>query len=179
MDWLWALLLVVAVLAGWGLTVFSLPGNWVIVVSAALYAWLGPADPSRLALGLGVVLTLAALATLGEIVEFAAGAWGAVKAGASRRAAALALVGSLAGSVLGMFVGLPIPVVGSIVAALLFASLGAAAGAIGGEVWAGKEVDESWGVGGAAFLGRLCGTLGKMLVGSVMTSIALAALALR
>lgn len=179
MDWLLAFLLVVCVLAGWVGTLFSLPGNWLIVASAALYAWLGPESESRLAIGGWVVAGLLVLALLGELIEFAAGAVGAQQAGASKRAAVLSLVGSLIGGIAGAFLGLPIPVVGSILAAILGAALGAGAGAIGGELWLGRELDDTWQVGLAAFLGRLCGTIGKILVGSVLCAVTLVAMAVR
>ena len=50
MDWtyyLWALLLVVGSFVAWLLSLVTLPGNWLIVGVAALFAWLLPADESR------------------------------------------------------------------------------------------------------------------------------------
>jgi len=179
MDWFLAFLLVVVVVVGWGLTVFSLPGNWLIVSGAALYAWLGPAEESRLAIGWWVVAALLALAVLGELVEFLAGALGAAKAGASKRSAVLALVGSLIGSLVGAFVGLPIPLVGSIVGAILCAAFGASVGAICGELWKGKELEETWTVGTAAFVGRLFGTIGKIIIGSAIAGVTLVALVIQ
>lgn len=176
MDWFLAFLLLVVVVVGWGLTVFSLPGNWLIVLGAALYAWLGPVEESRLAIGWGVVGALAALAALGELFEFLAGALGAAKAGASKRSAALAIVGSLVGSLVGAFVGLPIPLVGSLVGAIVCAALGASVGAICGELWKGKELEETWTIGTAAFFGRLLGTIGKIIIGSVIAGVTLVAM---
>jgi len=179
MDWFFAFILVVLVLVGWVLTVFSLPGNWLIVGGAALYAWLFPVSESRLAIGWGVVAALAVLAVLGELVEFLAGALGAAKAGASKRSAVLALVGSLVGSLVGAFVGLPIPFVGSIVGAIVCAALGASVGAICGELWKGRELEESWTIGAAAFFGRLFGTIGKIIIGSAIAGVTLVAMVVR
>lgn len=176
MDWVFAFLLLVVVVVGWGLTVFSLPGNWLIVAGAALYAGFGPAADSRLAVGWWLVGALVVLAALGELVEFLAGALGAAKAGASKRSAVLALVGSLVGSLVGAFVGLPIPLVGSILAAIFGAALGASVGAIGGELWKGRELHETWTIGTAAFIGRLCGTIGKIAIGSAMAGATLVAM---
>lgn len=179
MDWLVAFVLVVFVFVGWGLAVFSLPGNWLIVGSTALYAWLGPASDSRLAIGWWVVGSLVVLAVIGEIVEFAASALGAKKAGASKRSAVLALVGSVFGSLLGGLVGVPIPVLGSLIGAVVGAALGASVGAICGELWIGKELHQTWDIGVAAFVGRLCGTVGKLITSSVMVGVTFVALALR
>ena len=87
----------------------------------------------------------------------------------------MALAGSLVGSVAGIFVGLPIPVVGSVVAAVLFAGIGAMTGAIAGELSLGRTADAGWRVGKAAFWGRMAGTLGKMLVGTMIIAVVAAA----
>lgn len=70
-----------------------------------------------------------------------------------------------------MFIGLPVPLVGSLFAALLFAALGAMAGAILGETWSGQNLYASWRIGKAAFVARLLGTLGKVLMGAVMATV--------
>src|SRR3954462_2011716 len=104
MYYLWALLLILACSLAWLTTLVALPGNWLIVGCAALFAWL----LSHNSVG-GVTWTtvavLAGLAVLGEIVEFAAGAAGAAKQGASKRGVALAMVGAFIGSVLGIAIG--------------------------------------------------------------------------
>jgi uncharacterized protein YqgC (DUF456 family) len=167
MDILWAIVLVLILLAGWAVTLLGLPGNWLMVIAAVTY-WLFVVSDSPVAIGWPTVAAVIGLATLGELVEFAAAAAGAGKAGGSKRGAVLALVGSLCGGLLGLFVGLPIPVVGQVIAALLFASLGALLGATLGEQWKGRTIDDSLRVGRAAFWGRLLGTLGKFMCGGVM-----------
>lgn len=175
MTILWALLFVLSLLAFWFTNLLGLPGNWLIVAAAGLYAWLLPGD-SRAALGWPVVGAVAALALVGELIEFIAGAAGVRKAGGSRLSAFLALFGSLVGAIIGVFVGLPIPFVGSLVAAVLFAGAGAAAGAALGENLAGRSNDASWKVGQAAFWGRLWGTLAKTLIGAMMVGVTVAAM---
>jgi hypothetical protein len=175
MHILWAILLVLLLPAAWVMTLVGMPGNWVMVAAAALYAWVAPAD-LRLGIGWETVAALFGLALVGEILELAAGMLGAARAGASRRGAAMALAGSLAGGLVGLFVGLPIPLVGSLVAAVLFASLGAMAGAVLGEQWKGRDLIETWQVGKGAFLGRLAGTLAKAAIGAVMIVVTLTAL---
>ena len=175
MTAVWVILLCLALAAGWLLTLLGMPGNWLIVSAAALYALVVPGE-SRLAIGWPAVALLAGLAILGEIAELVAGALGVSKAGGSRRSAALALVGSLIGGISGLAVGVPVPVIGSLVAAVLFAALGALAGAMIGESWKGRDLDQSLRVGKAAFWGRVLGTLAKTLIGAVMVVVALAAL---
>ena len=176
MDIAWAILLAIVLLIGWTLNLFGLPGNWLNVGATLVYVLLIPPTAGRVSVGLIAVAAVIGRALLGELIEFVAGAAGAKKAGASRRGAILALVGGLAGAIVGMFVGIPIPVVGSILGALLFAGVGSLAGAVLGETWAGRDAEHSWQVGKAAFWGRLLGTLGKILVGSILVSVVLAAL---
>jgi hypothetical protein len=172
-----ALVLVLVAVIGWFAQLLGLAGNWLIVGAAALYAWW--VDPeSALAIGSTSVLVLLALAILGEVVELLAGAWGVKRVGGSRRGAVLAIVGSIVGSVIGIFVGLPIPLVGSLVAAVFFAALGALVGAFLGESWKGRDFDSSLEVGKAAFVGRLLGTVAKMIVSSAMVAVTLASLVL-
>ena len=174
---LFALLLILIVLACWLLTLLGLPGNWLMVAATAIYAYMVPAV-SHAALGWKVVVALLVLAAVGEIVELVAGAMGVARAGGSRRGAVLALVGSITGGILGVFIGLPLPLIGPIVAAVLFAGLGAMAGAMLGEVSTGRELGKSWRIARLAFWGRLAGTLGKMLLGAVMVAVVVAALLL-
>ncbi len=175
MELLAALLLIVVTAAGWLLQLLGLAGNWLIVAAAAVYAWWVPSD-GRTAIGIGTLATLLALAIAGEVVEFAAGAAGVAKVGGSRRSAVLALVGSVVGGIMGLFVGLPIPVVGSLVAAVFFAAGGAMAGAVLGETWKGHDFDHSLEVGKGAFIGRVLGTLAKMIISSIMVVVTLVAL---
>ena len=177
MIYLWAFLLICAVLICWVLTFVGIPGNWLMAGSTAIYALLVPHDLS-LGIGWWMVLLLLLLAGLGEALEMLAGMLGAARAGGSKRAALLALGGSLIGGVVGLFIGVPIPVIGSLVAAVLGAGLGAMIGAVLGEEWKGRSMGQSLRVGHAAFWGRLLGTLAKSMIGAVMVAAVLAALVL-
>lgn len=169
-----AVLLVALCLAAWSANLIALPGNWLAVVLLACYAWLGPQE-GRAQIGSISVLLAAGLALVGELLEFAASAMGAQRAGASRRATLLALVGSITGALLGAVVGLPIPLVGPILAAILFAGLGATAGAMYGEWTNGKPWRENWTIGHAAFWGRTVGTMAKISVGFIIFLVSLVA----
>ncbi|MGQ0637271.1 MAG: DUF456 family protein [Planctomycetaceae bacterium] len=169
----WAILLIAGNLGALAGTMFSLPGNWLIVGLTALFAWLVK-GPEGLGIGWWGVGALIVLATVGEIVEFAAGAAGAAKSGGSRRGMVLALGGSLAGSIVGVFLGSPIPLVGSLVGAIGGGALGAFCGAYVGEAWKGREEDHRIAVSKAALVGRLLGTVGKLTIGAVMVVLAAA-----
>lgn len=175
----WSLGLIVLCTLAWALNLVSLPGNWIVVALVGLYAWLGP-EVGRVAITWPVVASLFAIALAGEVIEFVAGAFGAKRAGASRRSTLYAIFGSLGGALLGMIFGsvIPIPVVGSVVAAVLFGAGGATAGAMYGEWSGGKSWEESWTVGHAAFWGRLFGTLGKLASGFILLIVVAAAVLL-
>jgi uncharacterized protein YqgC (DUF456 family) len=175
MSMLWAFLLLIILLLGLVLTLLGLPGNWLMVAAVIIYVLLMP-ERSPVSIGWGVAVALAVLASLGELLEFLAGALGAARAGGSRRGAMLALVGSLVGGIVGLFVGLPIPVVGPIIGAVLLASAGAFTGAVLGEQWKGRTFDDSWRIGEAAFWGRLLGTVAKTAIGAAMVGTTIVAL---
>ncbi len=173
MIYLGVLLLILVLLAGWCMTMLSMPGNWVMVGAVALFAWLAPSE--GLDISWQIVAVLAVLAVLAELLELAASALGAKRAGGSRRGAMLAIVGSMVGAIVGAMVGLPIPIVGSLVAAILFAGLGALVGAMLGETWKGRTLAESWQVGQSAFWGRLLGALAKTGIATAILVIAVIA----
>ncbi len=156
---------------GWWCTLIGLPGNWLIVFSGALFAWLFPIQ-GGLGFGWGVVFVLAGLATLGEILEAIASAAGMAKGG-SRRGAVGAMIGSLIGGTVGAGLGLPVPIIGPVVGVVVFASLGAMFGAFVGESSSGQAFDKSLAVGKAAFVGRLLATVAKITIASVLLAVAI------
>lgn len=172
-PWLYYTLAVLLICCGclcWLTNLFSLPGNWILLGMAALFAWLAPETAGR-GIGWTTVGILAGLATIGEVIEFFAGAAGAAKQGASRRSIFFSLVGGMAGSIAGAMLGLPIPIVGSVIAALLGGAGGAFAGAYLGEKSIERPHSESMAVARGAFAGRLWGTVGKFAVGAVMLGV--------
>jgi uncharacterized protein YqgC (DUF456 family) len=168
--YLWALLLVIICTAAWALSLVALPGNWLIVGAAALFAWTFPEQAGRGMMWTTVVVLLI-LAILGEIIEFGAGAAGAARQGASRRGIVLSIIGAMLGSIGGLAVGTPIPILGSFVMAVLGGAIGAFVGAYLGEAWKGRSEEERRAAGRGAFAGRLWGTVGKLAVGAVMLAI--------
>lgn len=170
-----ALGLVVASALAWLANLITLPGNWVMVLLAGIYALWGPASPPA-SIHWGTVVGMFALALAGEGIEFIAGAAGAKRAGASRRATLYAMIGSMIGAILGAIIGVPVPIIGSLLAALLFGGLGATAGAMYGEWSDGRQWSDTWTIGHGAFWGRVLGTLGKLLAGLAILLVILVAI---
>ena len=171
------LILTLLAIAAWAANVLGMPGNWCIVAMAGLCLWLRPED-ARSYMGWGILIAIVVIALIGEALEFAASAMGASKVGGSKRATALAIAGSIAGAIAGLFFGtaIPIPIVGNLLGSVILGALGAFAGAVAGERWVGKDWDASFQVGGAAFWGRLLGTLAKALCGTIAFFVFLGAL---
>jgi uncharacterized protein YqgC (DUF456 family) len=148
------------------LVVLGLPGTWMMAAFAGLFAW-WQWDPSRgptdQFLGVPVLIAVLGLALVGEIVEFAAGAAGAKRAGASGWGAIGALIGALVGGLAATFM-IPIPIVGS----LIGACGGAAAGAWICELAIGRPHEQAVRSGIGAGVGRFKGTLAKLAVAVVM-----------
>lgn len=167
-----ATLLLAGNIAGFLGTVFSLPGNWLIVLLCGLFTlFVHTASGGGMTwFACGSVIVLA---IVGEILEFAVGAAGAARQGASRRAMLLATVGAMAGSLLGSAGGSAVvPLLGTVVGAIAGGAAGAFAGALAGEYWRGSDHQQGFAVGTAAFYGRLLGTVAKILVAASMVAIA-------
>ena len=150
--------------AGVVMVALQLPGTWVMLLATAAAAWWGwaPAPADRW-IGWFTLASLLALAVLGEVVEAVAGAMGSRRAGGTRRGALLAIAGGVAGAVAGTF-ALPVPIVGTLVGA----SLGAGAGSMLGDAWAGRTLGEVWAAGKGAAVGKLAGSVGKLVIAAVM-----------
>jgi len=159
MAYVYATLLLLLNLVFWVSILFNLPGTWLMVLAAVLVEWLGPGDYLFSA---GVLYWATGLALLGEVLEFVLGAAGSRKAGGSKRAAGLAIVGGIVGAIMGT--GIPIPIVGT----LFGACVGAFAGSLLGDRWAGRSIDASIEAGRGAAVGRLWGTAAKMIVGAAI-----------
>lgn len=167
--WIWLVAVLVSLLALAALVaaLLGLPGTWLMVGISLLLTLFAP-ESSLIQVPWVATLAITLMALLGEGLEFLAGMAGVGKLGGSQRSAWLALLGSVIGAIVGLFVGLPIPVVGSLVTSVLLGGLGAAVGAVIGERWVGKDWSHSTKVGGAAFAGRLLGTLAKSVCAGIM-----------
>jgi len=139
------------------LVLLQLPGSWLMLLATALAAWLGDWQT----IGMWTIGALSALAIGGEGLELLAGTAGAAKAGGSKRAAILAVVGAMVGAILGIFGP---PIIGSVIGACV----GAAAGSMAGDRWAGRSWRQAAETGKGAAKGRLLGTIAKVVVAACM-----------
>lgn len=167
MVYVWAVLLLLGNGLAWASTAFALPGNWLMVVFAALYAFVLPAEMHPRVSWTVVAVTLG-LAILGEALEFIAGAAGAAKHGGSRRGVVLAVGGAFVGSLVGAALASPIPIIGPLIGAVGGGALGGFAGAYLGESGTNRPHAERIAIGKGAMIGRLLGTAGKLLIGVLM-----------
>lgn len=166
-PYLAAIALALTAILGWALTLFGMPGTWLIVVAAALYAAFGPAA-GVMAVGWAGVALFTAEAIAGEALETLMGMWSTKRAGGSRRASWFALIGSIVGAIVGAGAGIPIPVIGSLVGAVLGGATGAFGGATLAEATRGEDSRQSLRVGRAAFKGRIFGTGVKAVIATLM-----------
>lgn len=150
--------LMVAGVVGLALAVAGLPGIWLIVAAAGVYALLTGGDP----LGVGGLVTLVLLGVVAEAVEAVLGGVAAASAGGSKRG----MVGAIVGGVVGAVVGTPVfPVLGTIAGACVGSFVGAFVVEL---LWLRRSTAMSLRIGGSAAAGKLLGILTKLLFGGVM-----------
>jgi len=144
-------------LAGIVIIPFGIPGTFVIVGNALVFAWLTNfSEVTWKFLGLLLLIAVAV-----EVLEFFIGAATAGKYGASR----LGMLGAIVGGFLGAIWGTGIvPLLGT----LLGAFAGAFAGATLFEYINTKDFEKSVQVGFGAFLGTVGGKLTKIAVAVAM-----------
>jgi hypothetical protein len=143
---------------------FGLPGTFLIVAAALVYAW----ATGFAAVEWSTIGWLAGLAIVGEGIELFAATAGVASERPSRRVMAFVLVGGIAGGI----VGTPFLFgVGSLLGALLGAFAGAAV-AVTSE---GGSLGSAFGTGIAAMRGRLLGFVFKSAIAMVMLVVLAAA----
>lgn len=125
------------------LIILSLPGTWVIIAIGGLWAFFTDAAN----FGWSFFLPLIGLAAFGEVVEFAAGYFGAKRFGGSNKGSVGGMIGAI---------------VGAIMFAPLFFGLGALFGALGGGYIGCFIVEKLCGASSAAAMRAALGaTLGR------------------
>ncbi|MFZ4572783.1 MAG: DUF456 domain-containing protein [Phycisphaerales bacterium] len=166
-TWFAASLVVFLAFLGMLLTAIMMPGAWVTIAGVfAIYWFWKPelVDSPWWTFGSAV-----ALATLGEVIEFAAGAAGATKGGSSRSGAIGAMVGSIVGAILMAPI---VPPLGMIAGGVL----GAAGGTVLVERGIKKKTwEESTRAGKGAAIGRIIATVSKTLFAVAIGMIMIAA----
>ena len=148
---LWTVSVALILLGLAGTVLPALPGVTLVFGGIALAAWID--DFARIPVWL--LLLLGVLTAIAWIVEYAAAAMGAKRAGASKEA----VVGAVAGTVAGIFSGLW---------GLLFMPL---VGAAIGEYVAQRDLRRAGKVGIATWIGLLLGTAAKVAIAFAMIGI--------
>jgi uncharacterized protein YqgC (DUF456 family) len=151
-EWLWFLLAVLLVVVGLiGLVMPALPGTPILLAGLVLAAW--AEDFAKV--GWGTLAVLGAIAFLGYFVDFAAGAFGARRFGASKQG----VTGAFLGALLGLFFGLPGVLLGPFV------------GAVAGELAARRGLRTAGRAGFGAALGLALGAAAKLALAFTMIGI--------
>jgi len=152
MDTLWYVIAATLIVVGLvGAVVPLLPGIPLIFAGIWLIAGV---DHYR-HLGLGWLVGIALVGTLGLLMDVLAGALGAKRVGASPRA----VWGALLGTLIGLFFGIPGLVLGPFL------------GAVIGEFASGKSVTRSTKVGASAWVGLIFGTIAKLVASMMMVAL--------
>jgi uncharacterized protein YqgC (DUF456 family) len=155
MLYFWTILLIMLNALWLMLTLFAMPGNWLIVVMTSLFAWW---QWDNKVFSIYTLIAIAVLAFIGEVVEFFAGTGGAKKAGASWLGAMAAIFGAILGAIIGT---IALPLFGTILGACLGAGLAVTVV----ELAMGKPPDTSIRSGFGASLGHLIGSTVKFTLG--------------
>jgi hypothetical protein len=158
LDWLYYVLLFAFLLSGLAIVIMTLPGLWLMLASATVYALL---THGRY-ISFWTLLILLILATLAEIIETTSSSKGAKKAGAGRPGIWGALIGGIVGGIWLSFI--PIPIVSTLVGVCL----GTFAGAMIAEMFWGRDLGRSAWIGVGAVKGKLFGTFIKLGFGLLM-----------
>ena len=150
----------------------GLPGTWLLLFVALLIEladtwWITTRDEQTF--GWWLIIVCLVLASIGELLEFIAGALGAKHAGSSRRGMWGAVIGGLIGAVVG--VGIPIPIVGAVIGTFI----GAVVGELGHHET--NSVRETIKPATGATIGKVLGTLSKLPIAvAVWAALSIAAL---
>jgi uncharacterized protein YqgC (DUF456 family) len=150
--WITAVVCVAAGLAG--LVLPALPGAPLLFLGLVAAAW----AEEFAYVGWGILTLLGGLALLTYAVDFVAGAFGAKRFGASRRA----IAGAAAGTLLGLFFGLPGVLLGPFL------------GAVAGELTVNRNLRAAGTAGIGATLGLALGAAAKIALAFAMLGIFLA-----
>lgn len=160
MVWVYYLLLFALDLGGIVLVMLTLPGLWLMLGAAAVYALLTHGQ----FLGWRTLIVLLVLTVGSELGELYLGGAEAKKAGASRAG----MVGGVIGAILGgIFLTALLPVFAPL-NAVLGICLGSFVGAFGVEMLLGQNLMASIKIGFGAAKGRLFGIVGKVAVALFM-----------
>lgn len=118
------LLLAIVLIASLIMIPFGLPGLWVMLAAAVVYAFTG----SGAAISTFTLIMIGILAVIAEVIEYVLSAKYVRIYGGSRRGA----WGAIIGGTIGAIMGVPIPIIGSLVGAFAGSFAGALIAELGG-----------------------------------------------
>lgn len=162
MYWVYYAILVIVSSFGVLLNIAGLPGNWLLVLAMAGYAYL---TGWQIHIGYWSLSIVVALGLAGEVAEFVAGGTGARNAGGTKRGVTGAIIGGFLGAIFLSII--PIPIVSQIIGACA----GAFIGAFVVEYLIEPQTKRSASIGWGAAKGRLWGILIKLLFGLLMLGV--------
>lgn len=158
----WGIALTAVCILGVLMTMFRLPGTWLIAVVAAAYGWY---DGWTRITG-SALLVLLAIAVIAEVLETVMSLLAVRRVGASRKAA----IGGLIGGFAGMLVfSIPVPLIGTIIGALI----GCFIGAMVGEMLARRNLNLATKAGLVSAAGFAFGAMLKTAAAIAMSGIVL------
>ena len=147
--WLFAIILMVAGMAG--LLFPVLPGAPILYAGLWVAAW----TEGFVYVGAGTLIVLGILALLMYVLDFLAGAFGAKRFGASRRA----VIGATIGAIVGIFFGIPGVLLGPFIGAVL------------GELTVQSDLRTAGRAGVGATMGLALGVAAKLSIAFAMLGI--------
>lgn len=147
------LLLAVVLFAALIMIPFGLPGLWVMLVAAVIYAY----TAGGAAISTATLVMVGLLAVVAEVIEYVLSARYVRIYGGSRRGA----WGAIIGGTIGAIMGVPIPIIGSLVGAFA----GSFAGALVAELGAGAAKRDASRAAFGAMVGRAVAAAMKVAVG--------------
>ena len=153
--WLFLLAFLLVVLGLVGLLLPVLPGAPLLLAGLVFAAWAEGFEK----VGWGTLALIGVLGFFGTFIDFAAGAFGAKRFGASRAG----MAGAVAGALLGLFFGLPGVLLGPFV------------GAVAGELLARRGAQAAGRAGVGAALGLAFGAAAKLALAFTMIGVFLLA----
>ncbi len=147
--WLLAASIIAAGLVG--LVMPAIPGPPLLFAGLWVAAWI----EGFVHVGFWTLVTLGVLAAGAQLADFVAGALGAKKFGASRKAVWMSVLGAF----VGIFFGLPGLILGPFIGAMI------------GELTSGRNLQQAGNAGVGATLGLVVGTAAKIAFGVAMLGV--------
>jgi uncharacterized protein YqgC (DUF456 family) len=122
MIYVWSVVLILINVICLLLVAFAIPGNWLMVIATAVFAWLLRGQDF---ISVYTLIAITLLAILGELLELLGGMGAAKRSGAGFWGSVGAIAGAIGGAILGTFL-IPIPIIGTLTGSAIGAAVGSA-----------------------------------------------------